>query len=43
MKLDNKIKKGNATEEEEQEFSQLVPQMAKIEAKDYQKTPEEEK
>lgn len=43
MKLDNAIKEGKATEEEEQEFSTLVPQMAKIQVKDYQKTPEEEK
>ena len=42
-KLDNVIKEGKATEEEEQEFSKLVPQMAKIQVKDYQKTPEEEK
>ena len=30
MKLDNKIKEGEATEDEEQKFSKIVPQIAKI-------------
>ena len=43
MELDNKIKEGEATEEEDQKFSKIVPQMAKIQVKDYKLTPEEEK
>ena len=42
MKLDKKIREGEATEEEDQQFSQLVPKMTELQAKDYQKTPEEE-
>ena len=42
MKLDNKIKEGEATEEEDQKFSKIVPQMAKIQVKDYKLTSEEE-
>ena len=42
MKLDKKIREGEATEEEDQQFSQLVPKMAELQGKDYQKTPEEE-
>ena len=41
-KLDDKIKEGQATEEEDQQFSQLVPKMAELQVKDYQRTPEEE-
>ena len=43
MKLDSKIKIGKDTEEEDQKFSQLVPKMAELQVKDYQRTPEEEK
>ena len=42
MKLDEKIREGEATEEQDLKFSQLVPKMAELQANDYQKTPEEE-
>ena len=41
--LDNKIKEGSATNDEEESYSKLVPTMAQLQLKDYQRTPEEEK
>ena len=41
--LDNKIKEGSATNDEEESYSKLVPTMAQLQVKDYQRTPEEEK
>ena len=34
-KLDDKIKKGEATEDEQQKFAELVPRMARLQAKDF--------
>ena len=41
--LNKKIKEGNATDNEEESFSKLVPKMAQLQVKDFQRTPEEEK
>ena len=41
MKLDEKIRKGEATEAEDDTFAKLVPQKADQQVGDYQYSPEE--